>query len=666
MIATKNNDTLFLNILFNGVNPNQINLNLNGNHQETLKEGEIIYSSGEESNFLYLVVAGKVKIKENGVKKLKFKRENEFFGAKEIVKNSTRTSSAMAETDSILFKISKTEFQKLMDSIPAIKQNLIDFGELTEDDFNSQSDPASDTVSEQINDEPQNSTENNSSSEEINTENNEDDIDSSVAEPENELDFFEEYSHGEESEVQPEKSSEDSIDSHITSSEENNFPDYVASEEDDFVSIDKDDSFLEADFVYESQPEQGNNETTDSTFTENQTLENEQLEPIEEDIESILEEKVSLKKINLILNEISANQNIDLTVQSILKSFLSITGSDRGMIFLFDEDKNELTPEYGIGAKNDVPALKLSEGITGKAAFSKKMYFVTNPESDARFVGSFDNPFEFPAVNVIYLPLLDNQLELQGFATLSCNEENPDEKFIKQIKIYSILAGESILLSRQLSLIEARKHLSVIGDVSKFLMGDIKSPMLTIKHYTSIISRFDIPEEIKRVITLLTMQANSVLDLLQSTSDFAEKKKNIRKSSVQLNDLLNNILDLLSEFVESKNIRIYKKFSQNCNVSIDARKFHVAIYELIKYASAELPSGGKIFFSTEYLGKEVQIRIYNEGKFQQPERFPLISRADLSIDIAEFFLNGMDAKFSVAEKTNGGVIFIISLDVISN
>ncbi len=135
-----------------------------------------------------------------------------------------------------------------------------------------------------------------------------------------------------------------------------------------------------------------------------------------------------------------------------------------------------------------------------------------------------DNPFEFPASNVIYLPLLDNQLELKGFATLSFNEETISENFIRQLKIYSILAGESILLSKQLSLIESKKHLSVIGDVSKFLLGDIKSPMLTIKHYTSIISRFDIPDEIKRVITLLTMQANSVLDLLQSTSDFAEKK----------------------------------------------------------------------------------------------------------------------------------------------
>jgi len=435
----------------------------------------------------------------------------------------------------------------------------------------------------------------------------------------------------------------------------------------------EDESFLDADFVYEHEPELDEN-IQDNTIDEIEITDRpeitetniEKFIPVEEELTPILDEKVSLKNFNFILNQISANQNIDLTIQSILKNFLLLTGSDRGLIFLFDEKKSELKPEYNIAGKSEIPSVKLFEGITGKAASAKKLIFISNPESDARYVGSFDNPFEFPAVNLIYLPLLDNQLELQGFATLSYNEDKLDEDFKKQLMIYSILAGESIRLSKELSLIESKKHLSIIGDVSKFLLNDIKSPMLTIKHYTSIISRFDIPDEIKRVITLLTMQANSVLDLLQSTSDFAEKKSNIKKSAVQLNDLLNNILDLLAEFVESKNIKLYKKFAQNCTVNIDPRKFHVAIYELIKYASSELPSGGKIFFCTEFLGKEVQIRIYDEGKFQQPERFPLVSRADLSLDIAEFFLKAMNANFSYAEKTNGGIIFIISIPVTSN
>lgn len=657
MITTKNNDSIFLNILFNGVKTNSLPVNLNGKLYEDFKEGEIIYESGDESNFVYLIVSGKVKIKENGVKKLVYRRENEFFGEKEIIKNSNRFSSAMAETDLILYKISKQDFESLLIKLPAVKQNLIDFTNLTEEDFNSVEEKPEQFVQEENTLPKSTEVEINYELNPGNNDNGEDD--SELPDYLKNLDDFEEIIHNDEP-----ASDEGKAETKTEVKDEiENSPDL----ETEFPKINEDDTFLDADFVYESQPDlvEEIHEISDEPLTEPET-EIEKNIPVEDEINTILEEKVSLKNFNLILNQISANQNLDLTVQSILKNFLQLTGSDRGLIFLYDEKKSELIPEFNIGGKSEIPPVKLSEGITGKAAAAKKLFFVSNPESDARYVGSFDNPFEFPAANLIYLPLLDNQLELKGFATLSFNEETLEENFRRQLKIYSILAGESILLSKQLSVIESKKHLSVIGDVSKFLLGDIKSPMLTIKHYTSIISRFDIPDEIKRVITLLTMQANSVLDLLQSTSDFAEKKSNIKRSPVQLNDLLNNILDLLAEFVESKNIKLYKKFAQNCTVNIDPRKFHVAIYELIKYASSELPSGGKMFFSTEFLDKEVQIRIYNEGKFQQPERFPLVSRADLSLDIAEFFLKAMNANFSYTEKTNGGVIFIISIPVTSN
>ncbi|AFH48194.1 GAF sensor signal transduction histidine kinase [Ignavibacterium album JCM 16511] len=654
MIATKNNDSIFLNILFNGIKNNSLPVNLNGKLYEDFKEGEIIYESGEESNFIYLIISGKVKIKENGVKKLQFRRENEFFGEKEIIKNSNRTSSAMAESDSTVYKISKQDFENILKNVPAIKQNIIDFTNLTEEDFVSHNQitkqplqvEGTETLSAESENifQPQDEQNNGNGKEKI-----------ELPDYLKELDEFEEITHDNETKVEE-----------VKSEEENDFLEINSTDDFELTEPNKDETFLDTDFEYENNPEVELSEEVIDEINRDVNEDQERLIPVEEEIETILEEKVSLKNFNLILNQISANQNLSLTVQSILKNFLLLTGSDRGIIFLFDEKKSELIPEYNIGGKSEIPNVKLPEGITGKAASSKKIIFIQNPESDARYVGSFDNPFEFAAANVIYLPLFDNQIELQGFATLSYNEETISENFIRQLKIYSILAGESILLSKQLSLIESKKHLGVIGDVSKFLLGDIKSPMLTIKHYTSIISRFDIPDEIKRVITLLTMQANSVLDLLQSTSDFAEKKSNIRKTSVQLNDLLNNILDLLSEFVESKNIKLYKKFAQNCTVNIDPRKFHVAIYELIKYASSELPSGGKIFFSTEFLGKEVQIRIYNEGKFQQPERFPLVSRGDLSLDIADFFLKAMNANFNVAEKNSGGVIFIISIPVTSN
>ncbi|MGQ9644573.1 MAG: GAF domain-containing protein [Ignavibacterium sp.] len=148
----------------------------------------------------------------------------------------------------------------------------------------------------------------------------------------------------------------------------------------EFPEINEDDTFLDADFIYESQPDivEEIQEISDEPLTESET-EIENNIPVEDELNTILEEKVSLKNFNLILNQISANQNLDLTVQSILKNFLQLTGSDRGLIFLYDEKKSELIPEFNICGKSEIPSVKLSEGITGKAAAAKKLFFISNP-----------------------------------------------------------------------------------------------------------------------------------------------------------------------------------------------------------------------------------------------------------------------------------------------
>ena len=64
---------------------------------------------------------------------------------------------------------------------------------------------------------------------------------------------------------------------------------------------------------------------------------------------------------------------------------------------------------------------------------------------------------------------------------------------------------------------------SELNQISNFIMQDVKAPLLTIKHYSSILSRFDLPEEVKKVISLLSGQTNSIIDLLQASIDFSEK-----------------------------------------------------------------------------------------------------------------------------------------------
>jgi CRP-like cAMP-binding protein len=81
-----------------------------------VKEGEIIYVCGDETSELFLIVEGEVKIKFSSSGNVNHKYLSDFFGEDEILNSSERISSAIANTDCILFRISSTELKQLSSS----------------------------------------------------------------------------------------------------------------------------------------------------------------------------------------------------------------------------------------------------------------------------------------------------------------------------------------------------------------------------------------------------------------------------------------------------------------------------------------------------------------------------------------------------------------------
>ena len=114
------------NGLFKGISESFIKPYLKPKHFFEVKEGEILYVCGDETNELYLIVEGEVKIKFscNGESNVKHKYLSDFFGEDEILNGSERISSAVANADCILFRISTSELKQLSSSNKKITDNL--------------------------------------------------------------------------------------------------------------------------------------------------------------------------------------------------------------------------------------------------------------------------------------------------------------------------------------------------------------------------------------------------------------------------------------------------------------------------------------------------------------------------------------------------------------
>ena len=134
MFQNKNLSAVRNNALFKGVSDTNLNFNFNLKNFIEIGEGEIIYQSGDPSDFLYLIIEGKVKIKiQRGTASPFILRlaSNDFFGEKEVQENSIRNSSAVADKDTLIYIIRKIDLNSMTQRSKELRDNLL--GNLKED-----------------------------------------------------------------------------------------------------------------------------------------------------------------------------------------------------------------------------------------------------------------------------------------------------------------------------------------------------------------------------------------------------------------------------------------------------------------------------------------------------------------------------------------------------
>lgn len=119
-------ESIMENTLFEEVAEEIVKPFYNYSNFRKAREGEVIYQINQSSNYVYLVIFGEVKIKFSESKKYINKCKFDFFGEYEVIKNTDRVSSAVADTDCLLYKLSKETVSVLSSKSTFIAMKLQD------------------------------------------------------------------------------------------------------------------------------------------------------------------------------------------------------------------------------------------------------------------------------------------------------------------------------------------------------------------------------------------------------------------------------------------------------------------------------------------------------------------------------------------------------------
>lgn len=673
-----------LNHLFKDIKDLDIFFSPKSENLIDINEGDIIYEIGDSADDIFLIINGNIKLKYRDPiagKKILHKSENEFFGEIEILQTTTRNSSAVAESKCLLYKLKRQELNKLIEKNRIIYNNLQSI------------------ENHEINIEP---SINNSS--EIKYQEFPSSIEfweSSIGVPKQDIPSGKEDKQQEDFSTDEEQSTEQKEifpDEKDISKEENiETNEEIINDEESFVSNEN----IYSDLSY--NPEEKINEDlneekiedwdfslSDDSFLidikkseseKNKKIEEEKIafESEEKELVSKEENKFTNQQLQLIINaaeKVNSDINLNEVLKNIVDAAVSLTNADRGTLYIVDRENGELWSKVISGDNIEEIRLKIGQGLAGWSAQSGKSVHIKDAKTDSRFDAEIDKVSGYQTKSMLCYPIKNREGIVVGVLQL-LNSKNgmfteQDENFLEALSIHAALALENASLVQQLLRTD---RLISLGKVATFIISDIKKPILTIKHFAEHIKNKEVTDDIRTILNMIVEQANTLQEMIQTTLAYSEGKAISQMRIQNLNSVLDELLEQLAEYVESRNVLIYKKLGKDVKLNLDKKELFQAMYQIMKNACDAMPEGGKIFVTTEIENEFVKIKIKDNG-LGIPESIkekifePFMSQGKkigvgLGLSISEKIITEHNGKIEVESDLGEGATFIILLPIIS-
>ncbi len=92
--------------------------------QVDVEEYDVVFEEGQEGHALYIIADGEVDILKDG-RRIASLTAPDCFGEMAVLDHATRSATVQARTDVALYKISREDFQDLVELYPALSRGII-------------------------------------------------------------------------------------------------------------------------------------------------------------------------------------------------------------------------------------------------------------------------------------------------------------------------------------------------------------------------------------------------------------------------------------------------------------------------------------------------------------------------------------------------------------
>ncbi len=602
MTITKSTSDIKNNKLFTGVKESVLNSFFDQKEIKEAREGDIIYRTGDNSSALFLIIKGEVRVKFPSVGYVANKIFNDFFGEKELTDETKRISSAMAFSRLIYYKINKSDLHNLFKKNSTIEDNFKKWGEYKL--------PEPSLDNERI----------------INFA----DRDKPIRFRAFSKDTNWEDEKGVEKEPEPVQTQqllpdfeqiEQSIELEEESIPDDNLELELALEElSELAAQEK----METNETIETN--QDDIEETTAPVTAIPELPVESVEKINKfprlksDVESPnqpIETGINreiVRRIFLSLNRIFGSINMIELVKNTRRAIRDLTNSESADLIFIDEQNASLYRLMTHDGKIKSEYFQITEGLTGSCAVKKAPINFDRPSEDNLFNSKIDHPGPSRMKRILYFPVISDVGETIAVVQTARENKKFTEDEVSYLTMISKQLETAITRTKTLESLLNKEKLNSGKKLREVITKEIQIPIEIIDSYTRILSSKNLPSDTDDIIRMLQKQAASIIDLTDSMLKVLVDEIILENNKIHFNEFIDDVLELLSEYCETKEVKLFKKIGDGALVDIDRAKLYTAIFQFIKAGVEDCRNDGKIYFSTELIDETISVSIQNEGK----------------------------------------------------
>lgn len=359
---------------------------------------------------------------------------------------------------------------------------------------------------------------------------------------------------------------------------------------------------------------------------------------------------LSAEQLNLLIStthSVNSTFKIDEVLRSIIDAATTLARADRGTLYIVDHEKKEIWSKIVRGDNIEEIRLNIGVGLAGWVAQTGETINIDDVSVDKRFNPEYDKLSGYQTRSMLCFPI-KNKVGmvvgvLQLINSLAGKFTEIDEDFLEALSVNAALALEKAELFEQTLKTD---RLTSLGKVSNFIIGDIKKPILTIKHFAEHIKKKNITPDVRQVLDMIIQQTNGVINLVQTALSYSEGKTILRSKVQSLNKVMDEILEQLAEYVELRSVKLFKKYDKDVFVNVDRRELYQAVYQITKNACDALPNGGNFYLSTKISGAKAEILMKDDGLGIPPSILPRVFEPFMSHGKK----NGVGLGLCIAEK----------------